>query len=239
MAANHITKQLVQDTLMDEGLRVVRQLAQQIHDDGSGVDLRVFNKISQDSTLVNSSLATTASSGQPSVQSSGYSDQVRPVFKSEIPRPRGRPPKILDYGGPLNQVYQNTAVPRSPAAHHLLPDFMSSHMQHNMAQSSGPTALAFNPNGFNACSASNSSLTDDEPNEANESSNGHSFGQMDAQKPLSISATDLSKYTSNSLINGNKDSNLSVSPKSLSALIPINSNGIHDSYKQDINCSTI
>ena len=233
MAANHITKQLVQETLMDEGLRVVKQLADQIKDDGSGVDLRVFNKIAQESTRANFNVAPVSSLS---------------IYKTETPRPRGRPPKMLDYGGVAHsQIYQNyqnyqnqglnqSHSSSSQISHHLLTNLVSSHIQHSLSQST----LAFNPNGFNACSASNSSLTDDEPNEAIESSNGHSFSQIDAQKTLSISATDLSKHNNSSLVNGNKDSTLSGSPNSETALMAINGNAIKsESYKQDVNCSAV
>ncbi|CAG2166813.1 unnamed protein product [Oppiella nova] len=218
VAANHITKQLVQETLMDEGLRVVKELTDQIKEDGSGVDLRVFNKLSDSPRTSNSSSSCTVSSSSPQL------DQQRHLYKPDTPRPRGRPPKLIDYGQP--QIYQNQLLTQSHNNNHNIPhqflqSFVSSHIQQSLAQ----TALQFNINGFNNCS--NNSLTDDDINDVTDTSNGH-FGQPDSQKGDVLSSpTDLSKYNNNSaLINGSKDCNLSVDSNTLNSLISMNGNGI-------------
>ena len=223
VAANHITKQLVQETLIDEGLRVVKELTDQIKDDGTGIDLRVFNKISESGRGSNSSSAVSSTS--PALE------QMRTVFKTDTPRPRGRPPKMIDYGG-VPQLY-NHSVPNitnnSHMSHQLLPNFVSAHIQQNMSQNT----LPFNSNGFKSCSASNS-VTDEELNDVNDSTNGH-FGHESHKTGISISSSDLLKYNNDSnLINGSKDCNLSDSPNSLSALIAINGNGMSsDCLKQE------
>ncbi|CAG2115396.1 unnamed protein product [Medioppia subpectinata] len=81
VAANHITKQLVQETLMDEGLRVVKELTDQIRDAGNGVDLRVFNKLSDSPRTSNSSSSCTVSSSSPALE------LQRQLFKQDQPLP--------------------------------------------------------------------------------------------------------------------------------------------------------
>lgn len=230
VAANHITKQLVHETLMDEGLRVVKELADQIKDDGSGVDLRVFNKLS-DSPRNSNSSSCTASSSSPAL------DLQRPVYKCDTPRPRGRPPKVIDYGL-QPQIFANQMLTQSHQnlnhiPHQLLSNFVSSHIQQNLTQ----TALQFNTNGFNNCSANNS-MTDEDMSEVTDTTNGHFGGQSDSQKSgILNSPTDLSKYNNNSnstLINGSKDCNQSNSPKNFNTLLVINGNGLcDDTIKQE------
>ena len=225
VAANHITKQLVQETLMDEGLRVVKELADQIKDDGSGVDLRVFNKINESNRGSNACVGVSSSS--PAL------DQTRPIYKSDAPRPRGRPPKMIDYGV-APHLYHNQSIGSSHTnfshiQHQLLTNFVSSHIQQTLSQTTHP----FNSNGFKSCSASNS-VTDEELNEVNDTSNGHFLQNESNKSGISISSTDLSKYSNDSIINGSKDRNLSNSPNNLNTLIAINGNGItSDCLKQE------
>ncbi len=219
VAANHITKQLVHETLMEEGLRVVQELANQIKEDG--VDLRVFNKVSDSPRTSNSSVCTVSSSS-PALES-------RPGYKTDTPRPRGRPPKFLDreYQHPIYHNQMMTQNHHNHVAHQILSNFTSSHIQQNLSQ--------LNSNGFGNCSVVNS-IVDSEVHEMNDSKNGH-FNPQNSQKSGNFnSPTDLSKYNNNStLINGStKDCNLSTSPNSLNAFISLNSNGMsNEAIKQE------
>lgn len=170
--ASHLTKQLVQNTLIDEGLRVVKEFSSQMND--GSVDLRVKSYDNFGSQF----LASTLSQRTDSTNSQDNSGRS---CKLEGPRPRGRPPKFLD------REHQNATAFHNQFLHQQLLSHLatSQHLQNlHLAMT--------NTNGFDAlASATESNI--------NTNSNGFTLDQNSPKlsEPIS-SQVDLSHHTNDS-----------------------------------------
>ncbi|RWS27693.1 NGFI-A-binding protein 1-like protein [Leptotrombidium deliense] len=122
--ATQLTRQLVQETLIDEGLRVVKEYTDQNKDENTtGVDLRVMPEKS-----VENMIAPTTSTPvtMNSVISAATIGMLTPNMIQHSPRPRGRPPKFLDrefhqanfsaYHSQLSQHLHQQYLSANPAA---------------------------------------------------------------------------------------------------------------------------
>lgn len=222
MAASHITKQLVQDTLIDEGLRVVKELTDQINElNNNGVDLRINNKSSTDSSSI---LTTSLSSNNHNASAALLMNAVnnRCCYKQDAvttPRPRGRPPKFIDresFHHQINQIsfHHNQMFSPNHLPHHLLANFHASAAvnHHQLLQA------AIHTNGFDS-----------------NGTNGH-FGhspQNHSPKHNQLNLpSDLSNHNninSNNINVNNNECNSKISlNNSLDALISLNGNSINN-----------
>jgi hypothetical protein len=182
-SASQLAKQLVQETLLDEGLKVVKEFTS----DRSRTPVEATTAGTDESrTSMTGSLSNPSSSAEPSPIKSDpltsimgnrlQSPQILSHFMSQqhhVPRPRGRPPKSQVIADRLEAAYQEKLT------QHIQQTFLASQYNQMLGQSLAAAAAA---NGYSNPMSSNGHASGMEPiigshEKETHENNGHGKGQ--------------------------------------------------------------